>query len=239
MRSMSRLKPMILTANGQMPMPANSPERAGSRLNSSAHVPMRNMRAMKPNAVVTRAVKQPQNKMGFSERSIEGIASVEGADMNCSRDVLHRGKTESLCERGAGVNRHSAISAQLAVAALCQSFTITKAARTWRQDTDLADLNSAEASARSESCRHVNFRKRRSLANLHLPGHRNLHGHPHDRLRVRSLYLARSAQPALSLLGAHPGAAGQYPHRHRAGIAPAAFARQDRHRPRRPLHPRP
>src|SRR4051794_21616046 len=58
---MIRLKPMMLTANGQMPMPARRPAWAGSRLNSFSQVPIRNIRAMKPKAVVTRAMKQPQN----------------------------------------------------------------------------------------------------------------------------------------------------------------------------------
>jgi hypothetical protein len=58
-----REKAIIETANGQIPIPASRPACAGSRPNSSAHVGSRNMRVMNPNAVVIRAMKQPQNSI--------------------------------------------------------------------------------------------------------------------------------------------------------------------------------
>src|SRR5438105_1590316 len=59
---MIRLKPMMLRAKGQRPIPFNLPACALSRLNSSAQVSIRKLRAMKPNAVVTKARKHPQKR---------------------------------------------------------------------------------------------------------------------------------------------------------------------------------
>src|SRR5688572_15560055 len=97
---MIRLKPMMLTAKGQMPMPASRPDCAGSRLNSFAQVSIRNMRAMKPNAVVTRAAKQPQKRILFSPAdAIRSSGLVRTLVMRCSLGVWQK------YERKAGGDR--------------------------------------------------------------------------------------------------------------------------------------
>jgi hypothetical protein len=62
MRSMIRLNRMMLTPNGQIPAPANSPAVTLSNPKSVINLsPQRYMRLKKAYDVVTRAMKQPQN----------------------------------------------------------------------------------------------------------------------------------------------------------------------------------
>src|SRR5947209_7628370 len=84
---MIRLKPIIEAAKGQMPMPASRPDWAGSRPNSRAQVLIRNIRAMNPNAVVTRAMKQPQKR---TWSCVEDPASVCGGCGWAERTELMR-----------------------------------------------------------------------------------------------------------------------------------------------------